>query len=224
MKDASLNPNACVQQQETYSLFLKMNFLAHAYLSFNQKEIMVGNMISDFVKGKEQYTYKEEIQKGIRLHRLIDSYTDTHPLIKEAKDVFRSVYRLYSGPIVDIVLDHYMANDPDFFDDRSLKEFTQSVYCTLEQFSSHLPLRFVHVLPYMKEEDWLWNYRLKEGIERSIKGMVRRSAFLQDSAPAIQFMHEHDLYLKKLSEQFLQDVKKFAKAELDLLIQKTDTA
>ncbi|HVG14016.1 MAG TPA: ACP phosphodiesterase [Chitinophagaceae bacterium] len=201
-----------------------MNFLAHAYLSFNQKEIMVGNMISDFVKGKEQYTYKDEIQKGIRLHRLIDNYTDTHPLIKEAKDVFRAGYRLYSGPIVDIVLDHYLANDPDSFDEQSLKEFTQLVYRTLEQFSSHLPLRFVHVLTYMQQEDWLWNYRLKGGIERSIKGMVRRSTFLHDSETAISLMHEHDLYLRQLSERFLKDVKKFAKAELDLLNRKTDTA
>jgi len=201
-----------------------MNFLAHAYLSFNRKEIIVGNIISDFVKGKAQYTYPEEIQKGIRLHRLIDNYTDTHPLIREAKEVFRADYRLYSGPIVDILLDHYLANDLNFFDDQSLKSFAEFVYKTLEQSSPHLPLRFVPILTYMQQEDWLFNYKFKEGIERSIKAMVRRSSFLHDSTTAIALMHHHNMYLKSLSGQFLKDVKKFAKAELDFIIQKTDRA
>ena len=71
-----------------------MNYLAHAYLSFNQQEILVGNMISDFVKGKTKFNYPEGIQKGIALHRAIDEFTDTHPATKEAAAFFRPAYRL----------------------------------------------------------------------------------------------------------------------------------
>ena len=56
-----------------------MNYLAHAFLSFNDSGLLIGNMISDFVKGKKQFDYTPDIQKGIRLHRMIDTYTDAHP-------------------------------------------------------------------------------------------------------------------------------------------------
>ena len=84
-----------------------MNYLAHAYLSFNDPEILVGNMISDFVKGKKKFDYPIRIQSGITLHRMIDTFTDEHPATKEAKEFFRAYYRLYSGAFIDVVYDHF---------------------------------------------------------------------------------------------------------------------
>ncbi len=92
-----------------------MNFLAHAYLSFDHPEILVGNMISDFVKGNARFQYAEAIQQGITLHRRIDCFTDGHEATKNMKDFFREYYRLYSGPITDILYDHFLANDAEFF-------------------------------------------------------------------------------------------------------------
>lgn len=195
-----------------------MNFLAHAYLSFGNEEILVGNMISDFVKGKAQYNFIETIKKGIVLHRRIDDFTDTHTAVKKAKDFFRPAYRLYSGPLVDILLDHYLANDPACFTGNDLKYFTHTVYQTLSRYSSHLPLRFVPVLSYMQSEDWLYNYRFKEGIEKSIRGLVRRASYIQDSAPAIELFHEHYHELAEYYQQFFQDVKMYAKEQMALLI------
>jgi acyl carrier protein phosphodiesterase len=43
-----------------------MNFLAHAYLSFGLEEILVGNFIADFVRGKELEKYPKKVQLGIR--------------------------------------------------------------------------------------------------------------------------------------------------------------
>src|SRR6202008_4422095 len=100
-----------------------MNFLAHAYLSFDQPEILVGNMISDFVKGKKKFDYPANIQKGIALHRFIDSFTDEHEATKEAKEVFRPAYRLYSGAFVDVVYDHFLATDENEFTEDSLLSF-----------------------------------------------------------------------------------------------------
>ncbi len=71
-----------------------MNFLAHAYLSFGDETILTGNLISDFVKGRAQYHYPPKIQKGIRLHRAIDTFTDAHPATKEAMNFFKTPYRL----------------------------------------------------------------------------------------------------------------------------------
>ncbi len=194
-----------------------MNFLAHAYLSFGNEEILVGNIISDFVKGKTQYEFIENIKKGIVLHRRLDAFTDTHVAIKKAKKYFRPSYRLYSGPIVDILLDHYLANDPSCFMKGELKLFTQKVYQTLREYSSHLPLRFVPVLTYMQSEDWLFNYQYREGIEKSIRGLVRRASFLQDGATAIILFHQYYYEIGECYQQFFQDVKIYAKEQLVLL-------
>ena len=96
--------------------FAGMNYLAHAYLSFNHPGILVGNMVSDFVKGAAKFSFNGIIQQGINLHRDIDSFTDTHPATREAKSVFQPAYRLYSGAIMDVLYDHFLANDPEHFD------------------------------------------------------------------------------------------------------------
>ena len=194
-----------------------MNFLAHAYLSFENKEILVGNMISDFVKGKAQYDFTPGIRKGIILHRRIDDYTDTHSAIKEAKEYFRPYYRLYSSPIIDIVLDHYLANDPSIFKPGDLENFTQTVYQTLNQYSAQLPLHFMHAFTYMQADDWLFNYQYKEGIVKSIRGLVRRAKFLEDSTTAIELFHKHYFSLRGCYSHFFGDVKFFAKEQLNLL-------
>ena len=200
-------------------VLLVMNFLAHAYLSFSEKEILVGNMISDFVKGKAQYDFIPGIRKGIQLHRLIDDYTDTHATIKEAKEIFRPDYRLYSAPIIDILFDHFLANDETIFADTGLKDFTQTIYSTLDEYSAHLPLRFVTAFAYMKTENWLFNYRERRGIEKSIRGLVRRSSFLEDSSAAISLFNQHYSQLKELYDQFFGDVKMYAKEQLGQLNQ-----
>src|SRR4030095_4087480 len=127
-----------------------MNYLAHAYLSFGRPGILVGNMISDFVKGRKKYDYPPDIQQGIALHREIDSFTDTHSATKEAKGVFRSAYGLYSGAIVDIVYDHFLALDKNEFTDQSLETFTINTYATLDLFTIHFPEKFSMMYPYMK--------------------------------------------------------------------------
>src|SRR6476619_335472 len=96
-----------------------MNYLAHAYLSFRQPEILVGNMISDFVKGKKKFDYSPAIQKSMALHRAIDDFTDSHPATIKAKQFFRPAYRLYAGAFIDVVYDHFLALDSNEFANES---------------------------------------------------------------------------------------------------------
>jgi acyl carrier protein phosphodiesterase len=87
-------------------------------------------MISDFVKGKKKFDYPVPIQKGIALHRTIDSFTDQHEATKEAKEIFRPAYRLYSGAFVDVVYDHFLATDMAEFSEESLLHFSLQVCMT----------------------------------------------------------------------------------------------
>ncbi len=187
-----------------------MNFLAHACLSFNQPGLLVGNMISDFVKGKQQFDYPPAIRRGIVLHRHIDQFTDEHPATKEAKEFYRPIYRLYSGAFIDVVYDHFLANDPNEFTDSTLNAFAQQTYTTLQQEYEHLPAGFAGMLPYMKRDNWLYNYRTIDGIGKSMGGLVRRSAYLNDSAPGLVILQNNYETLKALYTVFWADVKTFA--------------
>lgn len=188
-----------------------MNLLAHAYLSFNDPNILVGNMISDYVKGKNKFLYPPAIQKGIMLHRAIDTFTDTHEATTEAKQVFRPSYRLYAGACIDVVYDHFLANDSnEFANEQALKLFAANTYASLEQNNNYLPGKFAAMLPYMQLQDWLYHYRFRFGIEKSFGGLVRRSAYLTDSATAFDLFEKHYSHLSTCYKAFFPDVKKMA--------------
>lgn len=194
-----------------------MNFLAHAYLSFGHPQIIVGNMVSDFVKGKSQFAFSEEIQKGIVLHREIDAFTDGHASSRQARECFRKDYRLYSGAILDIIYDHFLATDSKIFTEHSLKRFAEDIYTILEDHSAVLPLRFMHAFTYMRRDNWLYNYKDREGIRKSLSGLVMRSVFLSESDTAYRLFNEHYHYLKDCYREFIPDVKQFAKSRLSEL-------
>jgi len=186
-----------------------MNYLAHAYLSFNYDEILAGNMISDFVKGKKRYDYPTGIQLGITLHREIDRFTDTHQSVKKAKEIFRPSYRLYSGAIIDVIFDHFLAKEELLFTEEGLENFTNNTYKRLDLYSMHFPEKFAVLFPYMKKQNWLFNYRENWGISRSLGGLVRRSAYMTESETAYNlFLENYDL-LSGYFKEFFPDIKSF---------------
>lgn len=195
-----------------------MNYLAHAYLSFNQPEILTGNMISDFVKGKNKFDFSPAIQKGIALHRAIDEFTDFHPVTQMAKAYFKKDYRLYSGAFTDVVYDHFLANDKKEFEDRlELDLFCQATYISLQNNSPGMPVKFLQMLPYMKQQNWLYHYCYREGIEKSFGGLVRRAAYLSESATAYKIFNDHYHDLGECYRLFFPALKIFAYHHLNEL-------
>jgi len=191
-----------------------MNYLAHAYLSFNQPAILVGNMISDFVKGRKKFDYPPGIQQGIALHREIDNFTDTHPVTREAKEVFRPAYRLYAGAFTDVVYDHFLAVDKNEFTPETLLQFSVDTYDQLEPFMGELPEKFQQLFPHMKQHNWLYNYQYNYAIERSFAGLVRRSAYLTESETAFLLFEKHYQLLQDCYSRFFPDLKNFVIAQL----------
>lgn len=161
-----------------------MNYLAHAYLSFDDPAILTGNMISDHVKGKKKFDLPVSVQQGIGLHRAIDAFTDSHAATKKAMTVFREPYRLYSAVFVDVIFDHFLATDRRIFSSDSLWAFSQRTYRQLEQYSVVFPAGFGAVFPSMKQYNWLYHYRERQGVARSFNGLVRRARFLSESDEA----------------------------------------
>lgn len=187
-----------------------MNFLAHAYLSFGHPDILLGNMISDFVKGKKQFDYPLSIQDGIKLHRSIDDFTDCHPLIKEAKKVFQQDYRLYSGAFVDVVFDHFLAKDIE-----NLQHFAQETYRLLDKNSSFHPDNFRSVFQSMRKYDWLKNYSELWGIERSFSGLVYRAKYMNDSQKAFELFKDNYNSFRDIYTQFFPELYSFSRNWMD---------
>jgi acyl carrier protein phosphodiesterase len=188
-----------------------MNYLAHAYLSFNNPEILTGNMISDFIKGNKKLGFASGIQKGIMLHRAIDEFTDNHPATKLAKEFFRKDYRLYSGAFVDIVYDHFLAKDKnEFANDDALKLFASNTYKLLRNYSAVFPQRFDQYFGYMETQDWLYNYQHTRFIERSFEGLTKRALYMSDPIMATNIFAEHYHSLEDCYNNFFSDLKMFA--------------
>jgi acyl carrier protein phosphodiesterase len=189
-----------------------MNYLAHAYLSFEQPGILAGNMISDFVKGKKKFSYPPDIQSGMKLHREIDQLTDIHPAIRNITQIFKPAYRLYGAAITDVVLDHFLANDTHEFNETSLLAFTENTYRSLDAYQEFFPETFRQMYPFMKSQNWLFNYRYRWGIEKSLGGLVRRATYMKESDTAFRLFNEHFEELKSGYEAFFPDVKLLATA------------
>jgi len=199
-----------------------MNYLAHARLSFNEPDILVGNMISDYVKGRKKFDFPESILNGITLHRKIDEFTDNHPQTKRAKEFFKPAYRLYAGAFVDVVYDHFLACDrKEFAEPSDLRIFCQEVYQILQANFSILPPRFQKMFTYMRSQDWLYNYRYPQGLEKSLQGLVHRALYLEESAIAFSIFNDQYLVLMDCYNLFFPELKKYAIQQLSNLLDKS---
>ena len=152
-----------------------MNFLAHLYLSENNTNIMIGNFIADSIKGSKYSTYPSEIQKGILLHRQIDTMTDAHPAFRNSTKRLHKNYGHYSGIIVDIFYDHFLAKNWAEYSDVPLADYIQEFYKILRNNFNVLPANIQKMAPLMMDSNWLLSYANLEGIDRVLGGMNRRT-------------------------------------------------
>lgn len=195
-----------------------MNYLGHAYLSFGHPELLVGNMIGDYVKGNEAlHRLPPGIQKGVMLHRQIDSYTDMHPATAKCKTFFREDYRLYAGAFVDSMMDHFIANDPQCFEsEQALFDFTQATYATVREYDAILPEKFRMMFGHMQSDNWLYRYRTLKGMQKSFQGLVHRAQYLDIGADSAYRTLVTNFYtLNQFYYEFIDEMKKFARETIE---------
>jgi acyl carrier protein phosphodiesterase len=196
-----------------------MNYLAHAYLSFGHPDILAGNMMSDFIKGNKKYALPKNIQNGITLHRLIDQYTDEHPATLAAKQLFKPKVGLYAGAFMDVVYDYFLANDLQVFPGlHQLKQFSETVYTTLQVYTPVFPQTFTPAFQHMQQNNWLLQYRSKEGIKRTFNGLVHRAQFLQAPIELLPILEKHRADFLDAYQHFFPDVVQFSSKQLAILL------
>ncbi len=150
-----------------------MNYLAHLHLGGDQPAQLLGSLYGDFVKGQLRGQWPADIEAAIRLHRRIDVFTDSHPVVAQAKARFPQARRRYAGIIIDIFFDHCLARDWASYAAEPLAQFSGRVYRVL-QAEQQLPERLALIVPRMAAQDWLGSYRDFAVLEQVLWGMRRR--------------------------------------------------
>lgn len=185
---------------------LKMNFLAHIYLSEENELIAIGNFMADGIRGHQYLDFPEDIQKGVLLHRTIDTFTDAHPVYRQSKHRLHEKYGHYSGVIMDIVYDHFLAKNWANYHPVPLNTYAENFYQSLRNHYTLLTEKTKKMLPYMIARDWLTSYASLAGLEMILFQMDHRTqhrAHMQEAIVEIQqfyseFENEFTLFFEEL--------------------------
>jgi acyl carrier protein phosphodiesterase len=201
-----------------------MNFLAHLYLSGENEKLMVGNFIGDYVKGKGYENFQQDIKRGLLLHRQIDFFTDSHAKFREAKRLFVPEFGLYSGIVMDVVYDHFLAKNWNQHSNKTLREFAKWVHAVLLSNFFHLPKRVQLFLPFLIQNRRLESYANVDGIQNSLAVMSRYTSLPDKSDKAIEIMEFNQYFLDANFTEFMKDMVQFIENDYFVAIKKPDFA
>ena len=200
-----------------------MNFLAHIYLSGDNDLITIGNFIADGIKGKNYTKYPKDVQTGILLHREIDTYTDAHNTVRQSTKRLHDKYGHYSGVIVDILYDHFLAKNWAKYSPTPLDVYVQQFYDSLETHYIILPHRIKKMIPFMLTDNWLLSYASIDGISRVLDGMNRRTKNRSGMDRAVTELELFYTQFEKEFSDFFNDLIIFSNKKLKELTIKNNS-
>ena len=167
-----------------------MNFLAHIYLSGENDLVKIGNFMADGIRGNDYLKFPDEVIKGILLHRQIDTFTDLHPIYRKSKHRLHEKYGHYSGVIMDILYDHFLAKNWNEYSYEKLEDYVESFYKSLENNKAILSEKTKSIVPYMIDQNWLASYASLAGIEKILFQMDYRTKHRANMQEAIVELQE----------------------------------
>lgn len=193
-----------------------MNYLAHIFLSGDDRRVQIGNFVGDAVKGRAYENYPSGFREGILLHREIDDYTDHHPVVREVIDLLRGDFGRYSGVLADIYFDHLLAKNFRRYSGRSLKWFAFTFYGALLLNYHYLPEQFKNFLWHFILTNRLVRYASLSGIKHSLEIMVEYKNLRINPELAVVFFKNNQGRLQELFDRFLPDVRERCRLVLEM--------
>lgn len=190
-----------------------MNYLAHLFLADDTPESLIGNLLGDFVKGSAKNQYSHFIQEGIELHRKVDSYTDSHQIVRNTKQIVSLPRRRYAGILIDMFYDHFLATHWQDYNQTTLKSFTQRVYAILLQHQTILPDKLRKILPLIVGQDLLGSYQEIDGIEQALKRIAPRLRNGEIFASGIEELQAHYKEFDISFQVFFPDLIRYVRAQ-----------
>jgi acyl carrier protein phosphodiesterase len=191
-----------------------MNFLAHIYLSGNNDLIKIGNFMADGIRGNDYMKFSDDIKKGILLHRYIDTFTDAHPIYRKSKHRLHEKYGHYSGVIMDILYDHFLAKNWSKYSNEKLEDYADNFYKSLQENYNALTEKTKGMMPYMIARNWLVSYATIAGIEMILFQMDYRTKHRAHMQEAIVELEEFYVEIEEEFTLFFNELIIFAKEKL----------
>ncbi|WCM42794.1 ACP phosphodiesterase [Flavobacterium sp. CBA20B-1] len=198
--------------------FYIMNFLAHIYLSGTNERIQIGNFMGDGIRGKDYKNYHNDIQIGVLLHRSIDSFTDFHPIFRQSKHRLVPKYNHFSGIIVDMFYDHFLAKEWKMYHHEDLQFFTQRFYQSLENHQDELNLKTQQLLPYLTHQNWLERYAHLTDLQQILQQMDNRFAMKSNMSDSVDDLHTFYDDFQREFHLFFKDLMIHSDKELQRLV------
>jgi acyl carrier protein phosphodiesterase len=191
-----------------------MNFLAHIYLSGDNDLIKIGNFMADGIRGKQFKDYPVDVQKGIILHRAIDTFTDAHPVFRRSTKKLHSRYHHYAGVIVDVFYDHFLAKNWTTYSNENLSNYVSAFYKSLIENTPILSEKTVKLMPYMIDQNWLLSYQTIEGINNILTQMDGRTKNKSKMRFATEELSELYIEFEEDFTDFFEDLRAYARQKL----------
>lgn len=177
-----------------------MNFLAHMFLTFGDKELTVGNYVADFIRNRDFVLFSDKIITGIKLHRHIDYFTDNHPEVLKSTRILRSRHSKYAPVVIDVFYDYILAKNWDKFSDIEMRSFADTIYSHLNEYSDDFPLHLQSITNRMIADDFLLQYGTQDGIEKTFSRIGKRAKFKSNFETAFKDLEEN---FDEINEGFL---------------------
>ena len=194
-----------------------MNFLAHIYLSGDDELVTLGNFMADGIKGKQYKKFSPRLKKGILLHRSIDTFTDAHPTVRQSTRRLHAKYSHYSGVIVDILYDHFLAKNWQQYSKVPLEQFVSDFYDSLDRHYDVLTNPIQHMIPHMIADNWLLSYAKISGIATVLHNMNRRTRNRSGMDRAVEDLQEHYTDFEHEFTSFFEELRAFSAERLEEL-------
>lgn len=194
-----------------------MNFLAHIYLSGENDLIKIGNFMADGIRGHDYEQFPLEVQKGILLHRAIDTFTDAHPVFRQSKHRLHEKYGHYSGVIMDIIYDHFLAKNWAKYSDEKLESYAERFYNSLRNNYDWLTPKTQGMMPYMIGRNWLVTYSTVEGIGQILFQMDHRTKNRANMQNAVNELREYYTEFEEEFTTFFDDLRQHVQQKLAIL-------
>lgn len=191
-----------------------MNFLAHIYLSGDNDLIKIGNFMADGIRGKQFKDYPVDVQKGIILHRAIDTFTDAHPVFRRSTKKLHSRYHHYAGVIVDVFYDHFLAKNWTTYSNENLSDYITAFYKSLSENTPILSEKTVKLMPYMIDQNWLLSYQTIEGINNILTQMDGRTKNKSKMRFATEELSELYIEFEEDFTDFFKDLRAYTRQKL----------
>ena len=189
-----------------------MNYLAHLLLADDSDASRIGNLLGDFTRGPISDLEKQfpaEVIRGIKMHRAVDRFTDSHPIFRKARTLLAPERRRFAGIIIDIFYDHFLCVHWKDYSQVPLSKFIESVYQALDAHPEWRAGRLAKAFPMMRDEDWLTRYATTEGVDDILQRVSRRSPRITKIAESIHDLQENYTAFETHFKHFMPDLLEF---------------